>query len=379
MQTLERWVGPDLCSLGNVINKCLLMCGLWCATKKQCSVVHIPDELLSSGPFREQLVKKAAVEKMVTMLSCYANAHGWTLGDELDIVSAIHKYRAKMHYVGISRLLEIVNLHSVAFMVIKGCVLDLLVYKGEPPREMEDVDILVASPDVPIISASLSEAGYIQGRTNTQDLCVDPVPELEARAYAQEHSELVAFHRILRAPDMSQHTSVINGYVPDGIAKAVGNTVYCDLAFDVHLNLAREFDISDVWHSPEQCLLPSKQAVSIMPADTMAWFLPVKFYHEIMLHNRPGIRQFVDIVGLIYRYYDTIDWEHVLGMACKYNLHPSLFYTFWHVNELLGPVIPWDVIENCSPVQKNVKTFHDWGDFAAKLLGEVAVGSLAWK
>jgi hypothetical protein len=261
-------------------------------------------------------------------------------------------------------------------MLLKGGDLDLTVYPGELSRTMSDLDIMVKAPAVPAVRETFAEAGYVQGELDLDDVIVRPYDAASRAALEADQSELVDFLKVVPLPELAPLRDSLGPYYDEDRLLLVGNEAYCVLAYDVHTNLSVGFDARESWRQARTIQLPDGTAVYAQNRSDMLWFLAARLYHEVMLHTRHAMRYFVDVVAILHNLREEIDWDRILEMAYKYKLHPSLYYVFWHVNEILGEVVPREVLAACHLMNPSADRTHDWGDFVPKMLGEISIDPL---
>jgi hypothetical protein len=190
----------------------------------------------------------------------------------------------------------------------------------------------------------------------------------EAARLASAHYELVPFRKIVRVPSLDPYAGIISAYLADDFHfKVINGSVYFFVECDVHFNLSSEFDLGDIWTDPPTLLLPSGQRLLAQSWADMLWFLAARMYHETMVEGDFCVRAFFDLLAIVCRAGGAIDWARLRAMVEKYALHPSVFYTLWHVRELLPGAVPDEVIAFVDPSRPGVSRLHDWGDFIAKL------------
>lgn len=357
----------------------LLEAGLWVATGRQVSVVGAGDFDTTSELSKESLVARALTEKMVPMLEAYARAVSWDLGPVPAQLAKVFQHISGAHYRCLGDVVERLRGTDVKLMLLKGGDLDLTLYPREVPRSMADLDLLVRPPDFEALKGALVAAGFRHGLFDRESLTIRPIGDFERQQAQAEGMELMELSKIVKIPELSPYQEVI--------AKALGGSVYHRLAvlgpdvyslieFDVHLNLSTGFDVQDVWWEPRTISLPDGGEILGQSQSDLLWFLAARLYHEILLHNRASMRYFVDVVALLERFADRIDWERVVFMGHKYKLDPSLFYTLWHAREILGSLVPDFVVESFDLLRGSADRSHDWGDFVSKMLGEVGIQPL---
>lgn len=360
----------------------LLAIGIWLASGEEVGRLagRACDPSAPSGPSgenpRDHLLSAALEEKMLPMVHAYARARRWADLDRLRASNEIFSAAGRALYDGIAPVLRALRSRGVDAMLIKGGALDLGVYDEDLPRTMDDLDLLVKPPDLDVVVAELEAAGFVQGRVDLERMQISPLSPEEKQRIAARHYELAPFSKLARVPALSPLREWIDPDLAGEQFRVVGGEVFMVLQYDVHFNLSLGFDVADVWEFHESGRLPDGTEVLIQAPSDLAWFLPARAYHEVMALGEPSLRQFVDWLALLAARGDAIDWDHVLRLANRYDLHPGLFYMLWHADELLPSTVPREVIEACSPDRPEVKRFHDWGDFVPKLLGTVSVTPL---
>jgi hypothetical protein len=355
----------------------LLQCGLWAATGRLIEVSGEGRQRPADEEVRTALLARAVREKMVPMVHEYSRHHDLGLGDDPARISTVARLVTEALYEHCRPVLAAVAAAEIKVVLLKGADLDLHVYPQQLPRLMGDVDLLVRPSDAARVAAIFERAGFVQGDLNKPLMRIEPLSAEDKSDLEADRPELYEFAKLVLVPDLAGFADVIDRYLQDRRFIVLGGDVYLALGYDVHVNLAPDFDLRDVWSDLREIAFPGVGTTLLGQSFAdMLWYLASRMYHEILLLDEPGMRYFVDTVALTHHFLQSISWERVVAMCNRYKLHPSLFSTFWHINELLGPVIPAAVIDSCRPGTVEGDRGHDWGDFTPKMLGEVAIHPL---
>jgi hypothetical protein len=328
-----------------------------------CSLQHEPSKLVQAS------IQQKCSPLLYSALRCLTRS--FSENDVLELINRVYKIVDDLFYTALDPVIQACVSRGIPVMVIKGGGLALDDTLDLRPRIMYDLDILIRPPDTTGVREIFADLGYVQGRVNIGNLTVQPVSTAEMTVIEATHYELLPFLRIMRVPELDEFEKVIGRWLigdPFSSFAVVHGEVYFVLAFDVHHNLSLDFDIGDIWNSPRRLRLPTGLFVDVQGITDQLWFLAARLYHEVMILNDGRLRGFFDICALLSHYSSQIEWDCLLSVASKYDLQPSLYYSLWHVNEVLDSAVPMRILESCSPCNTQVKRFHDWGDFLPKLL-----------
>lgn len=364
-----------LAGMHDQMGRMLLRAGIWAATGRPTPLLENFDSKIELGVFLSRAVR----EKMVPMLDACARDLALDLGAEPTRLTEVFRHIADAHYQELAGLVDELSTSDIKVMLLKGGDLDLTVYPGTLPRSMADLDLMVKPMHVQAVESALTSAGFQQGIFDRAELTIRPVGRFEKEEAEAGAAELLDYLRVVHLPALSPYRSEILEYLGDSEDHPLvilDRDVFSVLSFDVHVNLSTGFDIQDSWWNPRTIQIPGGREVFGQSYSDLLWFLSARLYHEILLHSRPAMRYFVDVIALLDRFGASIDWERVVSMGQKYKLHPSLYFVFWHVNEILGPVVPGWVIETFDLRRADADRSHDWGDFVPKMLGELAIEPL---
>ncbi len=320
---------------------------------------------------REELLSLAVEEKMVPMLDAMARARRWDLLS-ISKLNKIFQHTTDTLFASLAPVASHLRNDNISVVYLKGADFMLSTYPKQLNRMMHDIDLLVRPPDIPTVVDAFRAEGYIQSCiADLGQLLLKPLTaEDENRWFSGPHYEVPRLSKFIRLPSADEYAEEIREHLGKRWSLSViGDDVYYLLGYEVHLNVASDVELTDVWENTRTLQHPNGPEMLALSPTVSLWYLASKFYHETMMRGAPRrIRQFIDLMAFAYKFCKSIDWDRLLEVANKYKLHPSLYYVFWHVNELLGPTIPDHVIDYCNPSNSHVERLHDWGDFMPKLL-----------
>ncbi len=310
------------------------------------------------------------------MLDVFSQAHDLGLGDVPGRLSRVYGSISQQQYLHLRPILDSLRRHGIATAVIKGAYLDLSIYGKRFPRVMGDIDLLIHPKDVPEAVQVFKDLGFLQGKLDRQRMEIVPLTELERADIEEDSIELAEFSRWVDVPELAEYQDVIDQYLAYWRMGPVNGTFQLVIGYDVHTHLSLDFDLEDTWPALRPTDWPETgTCLAQSPAD-MAWYLAARFYHELQLNNAFAMRSFLDVLSIVYRHHGEIDWGRIRVLAAKYKLQPSLYYTFWHINELLGELVPADLLDFLYPLNRDNERGHDWGDFVPKMLGGVQLAPI---
>jgi hypothetical protein len=358
------------------VARTLLQAGLWAVTGRQFPVEQAGLPSTGSSSFQEALLRRAVREKMMPMLHVFSQAHDLGLGDVPGRLSRVYGSISQQQYLHLRPVLDSLRLHGIAVALIKGAHLDLSIYEKRFPRVMGDIDLLIHPRDVPEAVQVFKNLGFLQGKLDRQRMEIIPLTELERADIEEDSIELAEFSRWVDVPEMVEYQDVINQYLGYWRMGPVNETFQLVIGYDVHFHLSFDFDLEDIW--PALCSIdwPETGPCLAQSLTDMAWYLAARFYHELQLNNAFAMRSFLDVLSIIFRHHEELDWGRIQALAAKYKLQPSLYYTFWHINELLGDLVPSSLLDFLYPLNKDNVRGHDWGDFVPKMLGGVQLAPI---
>lgn len=357
------------------IDRALLGAGLWTLTGSVPQALRVDPEELAPDDVSTALYVRAFRSKMLPMATRYLSAIGVRVPPEELAVVEVYGHKMAALFADFDDIVSALAANGVEALILKGSDLAITAYPRDLVRMMADVDLLVKPPDLPLAVAVFREAGFIQGRVDMAALQIMPLTEAEANEIAESHYEIAPFVRIRALPGGEVHRDLIRERLSNAYFTAVDDRVFFGQGYDVHFNVSENIEIADLWQRKRTIELPSGRPIGAQSPTALVWFLAARAYHETMLESAPSVRPVIDVLAALRLHAAAIDWEWLLHIAGKYELQPSLFYLFWHANDLLGGIVPEAVVEACRPDRPEVSRYHDWGDLMPKLLSTVLVGS----
>jgi hypothetical protein len=134
--------------------------------------------------------------------------------------------------------------------------------------------------------------------------------------------------------------------------------------------------LADCWAGLRTIQFPDVGTCLAQSFSDTVWYLTVRFYHELHLNSASVMRSFLDVLAVVLHHRSALDWARITHLADKYRTSPALYYTFWHINEILGDAIPVSVLDLLYPPTAESSRGHDWGDFLPRMVGEVQVSPI---
>lgn len=342
---------------------------------------HSVDKILSSSEFshhESRIVSKAIREKMTPMLERLTKHRNWKTTSQLARISSIWRIVNQVQFDCFDPVAKILNYRTIRTALLKGADFVHTVYPPDMPRRMGDIDLLVRPPDIMQTREIVTANGFVEGSgVDTSRLQIEPLSKFDRKSdFDVSQQELPPFYKFERVFELDSFSDLIRQVQAGGRWKStfaiIGDEVYLVLRIGIHHNIMPNVSLTDVWPSPREIQLSQGAEFFALSPTVMAWYLAAKFYHEFMIGGGACIRQFIDILAVIKKYHQLIDWEHVLEVASRRNMRPALYYVMSHVNEILGPCVPSGFIESISPKNYAHNRSHDWGDFAPRMSGKIS-------
>lgn len=358
------------------VGRTLLQAGLQAATGSTFSIdgAGVPDA--NPDQFRQMLLKRAVREKMMPMLASYARVDDLGLGDVPERLTEVYGIITREQYAHLRPAMDELARRGIPVLLIKGADLDLAVYEKRFPRVMGDIDILVRPPDAPAVIEVFRSQGFLQGKLDRNLLAILPLTDEEREDLEEDSIELAELSKLIAVPDLLPFRDVIDSHLAYWRMMPLHDTYYLVIGYDVHLHLSLDLDLQDAWTNLRSIDFPETGPCLAQSFTDMAWYLAARLYHELHMSNAAILRAFLDVLLIVHRKHGEIDWDRISFIADKYKLHPSLYYVFWHIREILGGTVPCGLLESLCPLGADAERGHDWGDFVPKMLGEVHVSSI---
>lgn len=366
----------DFSQTSSEVGRTLLQAGLWAATGKIFAIARAGIPQTSPDQFRKALLKRAIREKMMPMLAAFSLSHDLGLGDLPAKLSEVFRIISSEHYKHLRPVVDSLARSGVPVVLIKGADLDLAVYQKMFPRTMGDIDILVQPADVPTVVSAFQREGFVQGKLEKDRFEIVPLSDLERSELEDGSIELAEFTKLVLVPDLLPFRNAIDEGLSYWRMMPLRDAYHLVIGYDVHIHLSLEFDLEDAWSNLRETNFPEVGKCLAQSFTDIAWYLAVRFYHELHLNYAYVMRSFIDVLLVILRNHADIDWDRIVYIADKYKLHPALYYVFWHISELLDGKVPEKVLNSLCPLNAGTQRGHDWGDFVPKMLGDVQLSPI---
>lgn len=321
----------------------------------------------------EETILEAEREGVLPLLANVVRKKKWRCSKLLLDLDQVWHHVTRAQFGAFESVAIKLNQLAIKTVLLKGADLFISAYPSDVPRCMGDIDALVLPTEVSSAAAIMSDCGFVQSvRLNIPNLQVEPLSDADRMGWEHSKQELPPAFRIVRVPELDEFAEVIGTYVDatrrNEMFAIVDGEVFLAAKIGMHHNIAPEILLSDIWTHLRKLTLPCQCQMYGLSPNTLAWYLPSKFYHEFMLFDKAGrVRQFIDILAVIGRFHHEIDWENVLEHVVRYNLEPSIYYVLSHVNRIVANTVPTGFLEAVNPGESQCGRLHDWGDFVSRL------------
>ena len=194
---------------------------------------------------------------------------------------------------------------NIHIMIIKGLVIDELLYKQLGTRNTSDIDIIIKKEDLQLFEDILINAGY-------------------------------SFYTWGNAP--REHEVSFNQHLVFLKKGADGQLISWNLHTDILATpLAIKDLIHDCWHNAITTHLSGISALTLPLEETLIICL-VEFYKDITMERRLLIKRLLDIWLMLFYYSHEIDWEKCILRLEKYRIKPLAYCAFLLTKHLFGDI-----------------------------------------
>jgi len=259
----------------------------------------------------DRVVAQARRHRLAPLLSRYLEAVPAGVPDE--VVARLARDRRRTAAANLRLLaggravIDALADAGVTVVVLKGVALLEETFADISLRPTGDIDLLVHDASIQRAEDVILELGYRSARPAHAGM---PDPRPTKYAYPE-----------LKSPDGLVHVDLHRHLLPDAA-----------------------FDIQEVWTHAR----PSGQGVHLLPdhADLLL-HLAAHFFKDRLRRSSGSLGQLADIAWVVDAH--TIDWDVVVGRAWAYGLHGRVYLSLMATNELLGPVVPSEVLTALRP------------------------------
>ncbi|MFN6273092.1 MAG: nucleotidyltransferase family protein [Microcystis sp.] len=256
------------------------------------------------------------------------------------------------------------NAAGIESILFKGLLFSQLLLDSKDCLIFNDVDILIKPSEIETTKRVLREAGFSQNFVS-HDGDILLIPDTLIDDFESTHYELFPFTSLCEVNDSQKYINYLKDFEIRHPFIIDNEKLFIAVELDVHHNLSKGIDQEDVWFTPTTHQIDSVSTLGLNPS-TLAWFIPARFYHEVMILGAMKTRPLIDLSLLISK--EEINWKHVALISEKYSLSASLFYVFSFLSDYGKVRIPNSFMLELSQQIKVQPNYHDFGDFLLKLL-----------
>jgi hypothetical protein len=209
-------------------------------------------------------------------------------------------------YHGLGKVLEVLGKNHIPVIALKGAHLAELVYGNIALRPMVDLDLLVKKKDLPGVEEKLLEMGF--------------APAEPQKKMTENHH-----HVVYRWP---------------------GKEIYIEVHWNI-LGSAYPFnvDTEGLWNRARPAVVDGLEILVLCPEDLLL---------HLCLHTardlyQTGLRPFCDLLEIIRRNENKMDWDHVFLRSGQWGIEKFVYLTLNMTRELLGADVPEDLLKTIRP------------------------------
>lgn len=251
-------------------------------------------------------------------------------------------------------------------ILFKGLLFSQCILDSKDCSIFNDVDILIKPSEIETAKNVLRQVGFSQNFVSHNGE-ISLIPDVFIDDFESTHYELFPFTALYEVTDAQQQINHLKNFKIQHPFIIENKKLFIAVEIDVHHNLSKGLDQEDVWFSPTNHEIDNISTLGLNPS-TLAWFIPARFYHEVMILGSFKARPLIDLQRLILK--EEVNWKHVALISEKYSFAASLFYVFSFLADYGKVIIPDSFMAELAQQMKLQPNYHDFGDFLLKLLGE---------
>jgi hypothetical protein len=295
----------------------------------------------------------------------------------VEVISIINRIHKRSIYPTIDRISE----RGIDYRMLKGYDVATTANPRGLVHSANDVDFLFRRDDLEKVHEILTGLGFRQGHVNIYE---DALYELDHYSgFSEDHYEVAPYILAEYVDELAPYRDVVKD-----VRAAIPQILFRDRGtlfatrFDVHYNLDSDFPVDELWKS--NITAPSGgRMLKFLEREIAFPFLCFKCYVEAG-RVKGRMRQFFDC-AIVAMETKNMDWDRVLHIAKTRRFSESIYYVSYHINGLLGSVVPERVLEATRP--RGRRELHVWrlsqhahyGDFMPALLGQATPIPLGWE
>lgn len=250
-------------------------------------------------------------------------------------------------------------------IVCKGFHLLNTVYNEKSKYLINDIDILIKKDQSTIVKKIMNNIGYSQNILNTNESTIIFVENFTISEFEKKHYELFPFTKIIEVPQLKSYIDFIEKYLKGHPFIIENDKIYFAIEFDIHHNLSHGIDVEDILKDDNKFKVNHTDS-NALSYDTLAWFLPARLYHEVMVFNKMKLKMLSDLAGIVTS--ESLNYDFILEISDKYSLQPSLLYVYNYLHYIIGIPIPKNFLDYLNKKKDIKSSYRDWGDFVPKIL-----------
>lgn len=226
---------------------------------------------------------------------------------------------------------------------------------------IHDVDILVQREDLPGVKAILYGLGYRQAALDTDSGRLIDVDALDVAQFeANSRFELHSFSRVDHFPVTPEQRALSTIWNRKPFLP-LDNDALVTTSIDVHYSIGEQFDVGSAFRRSMPSSLGYCQTLN--PADHL-WFTASKYYREVILTGRYGLREFAYVAKMAND--PALNWDLVIKNARETNTCPCLYYVLSFLARIESITISPDVLAALNPLTNDRR--NDFGWMVGRLL-----------
>lgn len=254
--------------------------------------------------------------------------------------SKVYMFRNKTYFAEIKTIFTELSANGIRAAILKGNFLAAKVYPTIETRTFNDLDLLINIEDGGKIISILEKLGYTQGSYDEKSDQIIPSSRKQKLIQQMASYEL---QESLKKTD--------NPFVP---------LFQVDLNFDVLWggSCPYKIDTAELLERAIQVDIDGAKT-NILNYEDFLLQLSCHLYKEAVLLNWINdlrdlkIYKFADIMMFIERFSNEIKWDELIAFCHKTNCEKIIYYAFYYVNLMFGPVVPQKIMAALEPEDKS--------------------------
>ncbi|MFC1716160.1 nucleotidyltransferase family protein [Candidatus Poribacteria bacterium] len=257
--------------------------------------------------------------------------HLGSLGADADIPLGVEQKLRNIYFQNmktnmwlfheLSKILSLLQEHSVQVIVLKGACLAELIYQDITLRPMIDIDLMIKSEDRLLVNRLMLQAGY-----------------RSVSLFSKRHLQW--------------------GDIVRGMIYKSGATI-----FDCHIQID---EVPDPWSNVTSATIASTDAL-ILGAEELLLHLCVHADNHLRIES-PKLIWWYDVAELLKHYQGKLDWDYIVQFSREHKMEVGIHRTLHLINKEFGGHVPAGVLDRLGADDATISIDHIL--HAAKVLGE---------